>query len=583
MFCARRIAIAFVLALAPCVAAAQETPSTQIRRSGPLVSGGHSNLATAAAKAACNNAAVNNPITGGRVPTRYTLAFLDAYTEYNPSTCAQIDMGSWALNSQRHCGTPNCGTVSFGTITGFPLRNGDCPGNTYSFAAICYAWNAHIDWQVTDQVAATWTSQDFNVPFQYDLTVPIVYPDSETTKFEGWDDSGLGQWKQTIKSSTDKKFDWSLNSVQETDPGSGSPNNDTCWCAGSAIGQFWQITGGRWDVDDKGVWQFDHVGWCSAHGTLFCQDPAAPLAVEYYRMKQRAPCGTTFPQQMQFQATNVGGPWQNYGNVNTLGGSFTDAKVTSERAGQSKSHSLKSPSLPQLACGATHWPAKPLVAGIGTAVTDPRPVALAIEQIEKVTGRAVTYEDPPFANEFHMTPMVTGAPDNPFLAVPRGGTLQFTLPTGTSVQQEVTAVQGAVANYNASQGAATFAVEQNALVHVVPQQVLDPSGRFVPVTPLLDTRVTLEAKPRNAMQLIEEVAKAVSNTTGQTIGMGTMPFMALARQEITTGADNEPARNVLEKVLAGNSMKLTWRLLYDPGIKVYYLNMPIVQGPAAKP
>jgi hypothetical protein len=58
--------------------------------------------------------------------------------------------------------------------------------------------------------------------------------------------------------------------------------------------------------------------------------------VKYYRNKKRAPCGTTFLQQMQHKAQSEKGDFVDYGRRNTLGGSFTKTRVTSLRAGQSK-------------------------------------------------------------------------------------------------------------------------------------------------------------------------------------------------------------------------------------------------------
>src|SRR5262249_32887569 len=196
--------------------------------------------------------------------------------------------------------------------------------------------------KITDNINATWTpptlsKQTFNFP----IKVRIVYPSSETTVAAGWDGDGLGLWGQTLHNANDTAFDWSLNKVQETDPGGGSPSNDTCWCTAFSINQFWQITGGPvggWLPDDTGKWEFDHVGWYNS-------------SVRYYRTKRRAPCGTTFPQQMEFQATNVSGPWTNYGNVNTLGGSFDYTRVVSTRAGQTQHHMFDpQPITTRLAC-----------------------------------------------------------------------------------------------------------------------------------------------------------------------------------------------------------------------------------------
>jgi len=430
---------------------------------------------------------------------------------------------------------------------------------------------------------------------RFPVNVKIKYPTSETTIWANLGDAKIGQWKQTLHLASDANFDWSGNSVQETDPGPDNPANDTCWCPGSAIGQFYRISGGIWyeptdvggDFGPKmnGKWGYDHVGWCAAHGAFFCSNPAFPVPVDYYRLKQRAPCGTTFLQQMQFQATNAGDTsWQSYGNVNTLGGSFTDVDITSLRAGMSHTDpDNPMPIMPRLACKVpfTKAPAAAAAFGASIVVSDPRPVAAAIEEIEKLSGRPITYEDPPILNKDYMMPMVEGG--DPRLLVPRGGSLRFTLPPDASAEQKVAAAQSMVGNYNASHGAATFSVSQDGLTHVVPRQTRDGSDRLMPVTPVLDTRITVAAKPRSAMDLLNEICQAVSRVSGQPVGIGTVPTNAMYQQKIEIGANNEPARQVLEKLILASRLSLSWRLLYDPGLKTYYLNIPVIRWSSNPP
>jgi hypothetical protein len=137
----------------------------------------------------------------------------------------------------------------------------------------------------------------------------------ETTAFDGWDATGLtdGKWKQTLTSSSSTNF--SNRTVREADAGHGV---DTCWFSGSAFSPFNSITGGTWTVNTDNTWGDDFVGWFNS-------------AVTYYRNQGRAPCGTSFLQQMTMMCPN--GSFHNYGSVNTLRGSFTATTVTSGRAG----------------------------------------------------------------------------------------------------------------------------------------------------------------------------------------------------------------------------------------------------------
>ena len=249
---------------------------------------------------------------------RYKKTFLSAFTEYNTSTCEQISKGSWTLERPK----PKFGTVSYGTVSG-QLGNGACPGKTFTFAAIYYTWERHSNESITDRIDARWKTPDgqFDIPNSFPVKVRVVRPVSETTAFSGWDADGLGLWRQKLQPPADDPgFDFSFDTVREADPGGGGP--DTCWFTKSAILPFTAITGGTWFPDEAGVWEFDHVGWFTT-------------SVKYYRKKNRAPCGTTFPQQMQHKAQPEKG-FVNYGPVNTLGGSFTNTTVTTRRAGKSR-------------------------------------------------------------------------------------------------------------------------------------------------------------------------------------------------------------------------------------------------------
>jgi hypothetical protein len=138
-------------------------------------------------------------------------------------------------------------------------------------------------------------------------------PTGETTAFDGWD-ATVGKWKQTVTAPAGTNLSGRV--VREANAGSGV---DTCHFTGSAIAPFNTITGGTWTVNADNTWGDDFVGWF-------------PGAVTYYRNNGRAPCGTSFLQQMTMMCSD--NSFKNYGPVNTLKGSFTTRTVTSGRAGK---------------------------------------------------------------------------------------------------------------------------------------------------------------------------------------------------------------------------------------------------------
>jgi hypothetical protein len=130
-------------------------------------------------------------------------------------------------------------------------------------------------------------------------------------------------WNQTLTPGN-VNFTGRTVTEQNGNAGGGGSGNDTCHFNGSAVGVFDRITGGTWTVAAANVWGEDYVGWLLN-------------AVQYYRNRGRAPCGTNFQQQMvinQNPGTSVYGG-NNTGNTNTLGGNVNVRSVTSARSGNS--------------------------------------------------------------------------------------------------------------------------------------------------------------------------------------------------------------------------------------------------------
>jgi hypothetical protein len=415
------------------------------------------------------------------------------------------------------------------------------------------------------------------LPFSFDVSVPIVYPDSETTVAKGWDGRQNGKWMQTIHSSADPQMNWETTEVKERNPGTGKITNDTCWCKGSSVLPYWTISGGKWpnsvDTYKWPNWGPDHVGWYG-------------YAIDYYRGKRRAPCGTTFPQQMQFSAEAVFGPWKDYGAVNTLGGSFNYQQITSRRAGHTTTktyHPVATKT--RLACKAI-WPKSATsevpTLGADVVVADARPVADALDQIENVTGVPIGYEDVRVLAPQDLVPMVENDGGDAALRVPKGGSLAFGLPKSVDAQAVAAAVRAVVATYNASQGRTVFTVERvGSTLSVAPRQSAANSRRVVGAR-LLDRPIKLAPRNRSGLDVVEEICRQLTASTGEKVNVGTIAVNALAGQRADFGVVNEPARAVLAKLLQANGRPMSWRLFYDPGTHEYVLNIPIVQ-PVAQP
>jgi hypothetical protein len=95
---------------------------------------------------------------------RHVVQCLQAWTEYNPTTCVGISHGNYMIPSP-----PKHGTLTFGLITG-QLGNGDCPGKTYPFKIAYYTWTDDAENDAQDPFTNVWFTPDG----QFNLTFPTV-------------------------------------------------------------------------------------------------------------------------------------------------------------------------------------------------------------------------------------------------------------------------------------------------------------------------------------------------------------------------------------------------------------------------
>ena len=225
---------------------------------------------------------------------------------------------------------------------------------------------------------------------------------------------------------------------------------------------------------------------------------------------------------------------------------------------------------------------------VSLAVEDPRPVAKAITMLEARYGWIITYEDPRYAyaddivdvtekvrRDLHKHPQGQA----PRVLIPRGGHLSFeydviadtNLPSspGVVVRQLLNAQA-------ASATSARFRFEtSNAIIHVIPNAIKDQSGRLTPQQSLLDTVVSLPADERTGLRTLEALTESIGKATQSRIVVGSVPVGLFLRHKDRHGVAGQKAREVLAELLERISpgRALSWQLLYDPGMKIYVMNI----------
>jgi hypothetical protein len=123
-------------------------------------------------------------------------------------------------------------------------------------------------------------------------------------------------------------------------------------------------------------------------------------------------------------------------------------------------------------------------------------------------------------------------------------------------------------------------VEQSdGAFHIIHVAIRGVSGKEILNRAPLNIAITLPIKVRTASQELEELCATVSKLTHTRVIVGTIPTGMFSKSLGKRGAVQITARHALADLLdkAGNGVKLSWRLLYDPGMKIYALNIHTVR------
>jgi hypothetical protein len=203
-------------------------------------------------------------------------------------------------------------------------------------------------------------------------------------------------------------------------------------------------------------------------------------------------------------------------------------------------------------------------------VEQPRPVALAVRQVEKQLGYVVTYEDTVYrfpGDIVDVSKQILGRHPSkgPYPGM-RGGTLKFRhSPRASTLAGQVGEVLQEIVDRSRRAGnIGDFQVE-SALngYHVVPVQARNRQGVEEPYQSPLESRITIESRDESAAGMIRRLLDVVSQVSGQTVEEGLMPGR-LNAMRVTVDAQNDKARDVLWRALQSINPELSWQLLCGP-------------------
>jgi hypothetical protein len=213
------------------------------------------------------------------------------------------------------------------------------------------------------------------------------------------------------------------------------------------------------------------------------------------------------------------------------------------------------------------------------SVDDPRPLAKAIEVLGAKYGWVITYEDPAYVNEGDVLDMTVRQDLGRRVLIPRGGRFDFSyvLPQSGKIDSPASMIQMLLYGHAASGNPGVFRLKQTGpIYHVFPAQLKSRAGLWEEQGSILDVPIIFLEQERNGIETLEAICAAVREATQTNVFLGTVPQNLLFRYSTREGAVNETARDILVRVLEGTKAKLSWQLFYDPGLRLYVLNVHFI-------
>ena len=224
---------------------------------------------------------------------------------------------------------------------------------------------------------------------------------------------------------------------------------------------------------------------------------------------------------------------------------------------------------------------------ITLSVIESRPVASIVSKLEVACGCVITYEDPTYEHYSEIadvTETVRRDLDQyppgkaPRVLIPKPDllTIEYDPLAAKRTDGIVAILQQVLDAQAARRNAGRFRLETDRqTIHVVPAFGKNAAGALVRKRSLLDTVIALPPEERTGKQTLEAICAAVGELTGTRVMTGTIPLNPFLRdrqgQEINSGKARDVLSNLLETLQGAN--KLSWRLLYDPGVQTFVLNI----------
>jgi hypothetical protein len=195
-----------------------------------------------------------------------------------------------------------------------------------------------------------------------------------------------------------------------------------------------------------------------------------------------------------------------------------------------------------------------------------RPLAGAIKEFTRRCQCSVTYEDVKWErDQVVVSPSGRRADGSPML-VPRAIPFRFTVSRNLAQMNSTEIAQslGSLLNeFGYSQNPGQFKVVRGqTALHVLPVR-----------SSILEKAVNVTANDVQAAVAVEMVIDELLRVSGEKVGVWNEPWNLMIRRQVRVTASNEPAYQVLSRILTAVDGRLSWLLFYDVNINRYSLEI----------
>lgn len=200
-----------------------------------------------------------------------------------------------------------------------------------------------------------------------------------------------------------------------------------------------------------------------------------------------------------------------------------------------------------------------------------RPVAAAAWELAFHFGMAISVEDPEYIHEADVVDVTDqvarGSVDHSIL-VPRSVRLEVPFEAAADgwPTNRLVLVDDLIEAANAALPFAYRLDVTGLPFAIVPKKTRNADGNAIEMTPLLDRLVSIPHGRRKVNESASLMAQALSDQTGLRVGccQSVIAGHPWGLEEAEFGADNEPARNVLRRLLKLTPGRWIWLLNCDP-------------------